>query len=235
MKKLKLFGVSAVEVSDNSKTGKVSATYVSQKSCWEGCPLINNGCYAEHDFTGFTTRRINAEVEANSIDAIDLAINEANGIDSLSGQLPLRLHVVGDCKTRKTASIVSSAAGRYAARFGQKVWSYTHVWRSVTRAAWQSVSILASCESVKDAQKAMKRGYAAAVVFSDASQIPAPTAEMRVIHCPQQTKKTANCTTCKLCWNADRLLANRIVIGFTVHGGGEKKATAAVSPFAILQ
>ena len=225
-KKGKYLGVSAVEVSQNSKIGIVSATYVSQDSCWNGCPFKGHGCYAEHDLVQFTTNRVNRESTANQLNALTLAINEANAIDSLSGQLPLRLHVVGDCQTDEIASIVSAAAMRYLSKHGHKVWSYTHVWRDVARESWKNVSILASCESTADALRAMANGYAAAVVFPDAQSIPVKSAYMNVVHCPQQTGKTLNCTTCKLCWNADRLLATRTVIGFTAHGGGEAKATA---------
>jgi len=220
----KILGVSAVEISDNSKIGKVSATYVSQNSCPD-CPLKNNGCYAEHDFTGFTTRRLNA----HGIEADQLAENEARAIDGLSGYLPLRLHVVGDCSSNERAETVSKSADKYRARHGQPVWAYSHAWRDVVRAAWGKVSILASCESLADARKAFTRGYAAAVVVTEHKSSHAYKADgLTVIPCPQQTGKSANCSTCKLCWNADRLYKTNSVIAFETHGRGAKQATAAV-------
>jgi hypothetical protein len=223
-------GVSVVEVSDNAKTGKVSATYVAQQSCWNGCPLMGHGCYAEHDFTGFTTRRLNS---AGVSDTDVLANNEASGIRQLTGKRALRLHVVGDCKTNRAAKTVSSAAAAHTAKHGMPVWSYTHAWRQVARKSWSTVSILASCETPSDVRKASKRGYATAMVVSEHKQATAYVHDgIKLLPCPQQTGKSANCESCKLCWNADRLFAAGLTIAFETHGGGVKKATAAL--FNIL-
>ena len=219
-------GVTAVEVSDNSKTGKVSATYATQESCWKGCPLKNNGCYAEHDFTGFTTRRLNA---SGMTDADIIATNEANAIDTLTGELALRLHVVGDCKTNTAAQTVSAASKRHTAKHGSAVWSYTHAWREVKRSSWDGVSILASCETSDDVKQAHGKGYAAAIVVEEHTQSNVYMRDgLRILPCPQQTGKSANCAACKLCWNADYLFSSKTVIAFETHGGGEKKATAAL-------
>jgi hypothetical protein len=36
-----------VEVSQNAKTGPIPASIVERASCWSGCALFENGCYAE--------------------------------------------------------------------------------------------------------------------------------------------------------------------------------------------
>ncbi len=36
-----------VEVSQNAKTGPIPASIVERASCWPGCALYENGCYAE--------------------------------------------------------------------------------------------------------------------------------------------------------------------------------------------
>jgi hypothetical protein len=36
-----------VEVSQNAKTGPIPASIVERASCWSGCALYENGCYAE--------------------------------------------------------------------------------------------------------------------------------------------------------------------------------------------
>jgi hypothetical protein len=36
-----------VEVSQNAKTGPIPASIVERESCWPGCALYENGCYAE--------------------------------------------------------------------------------------------------------------------------------------------------------------------------------------------
>lgn len=223
----KFTGVSAVEKSANAKIGNVSATYASQKTCPSSCPFYKSGCYAESGNTGFQTNRLNKA--AAELDAQALAENEASAIRDLSGSLPLRLHVVGDCQTDSAAATVSAAAADYAAKHGQTVWTYTHAWRDVNRESWQEVSVLASTESIQDAKLAMLKGYAAAIVTSMHKDSKAYVENgVRVIPCPQQTGKSANCESCKLCWNADRLHASQSVIAFETHGSGSKKAAAAL-------
>jgi len=41
----------------------VSATYVSQQSCPDDCPLLGNGCYAETGNVGIHTNRLNRQVD----------------------------------------------------------------------------------------------------------------------------------------------------------------------------
>src|SRR6201981_145106 len=36
-----------VEVSQNAKTGPIPASIIERASCWPGCALYENGCYAE--------------------------------------------------------------------------------------------------------------------------------------------------------------------------------------------
>ena len=216
----------AVEISDNSKTGRVSATYVSQQSCPDSCPLRGNGCYAEHDFVQFTTNRLNA---VGTVTVDTLAEEEAAAIRTLSGRRALRLHVVGDCKTNKAAKTVSAAAADHTTKHGKPVWSYTHAWREVSPKSWAGVSILASCETTTDVKKAHRKGYAAAIVVTKHDQPKAYVRDgVRILPCPQQTQKSANCESCQLCWKSDFLLKSKTVIAFETHGGGEKKATAAL-------
>jgi hypothetical protein len=39
--------VQFVKVSQNAKTGPMPASIVERASCWAGCALYENGCYAE--------------------------------------------------------------------------------------------------------------------------------------------------------------------------------------------
>jgi len=39
--------VQFVKVSQNAKTGPIPASIVERASCWLGCALYENGCYAE--------------------------------------------------------------------------------------------------------------------------------------------------------------------------------------------
>src|SRR6476620_10536004 len=43
----KLMRVQFIAVSQNAKTGPIPASIVERASCWSGCALYENGCYAE--------------------------------------------------------------------------------------------------------------------------------------------------------------------------------------------
>jgi hypothetical protein len=213
-------GVSAVEISQNSKIGTVSATYVSQSSCSSECVLKNNGCYAESGLTKFSTNRVNKS--AASVE--ELANNEAAAIRGLSGYLPLRLHVVGDCKSDDAASTVAAAAADHRAKHQQPVWSYTHAWRGVSRESWGNVSILASCETSEQVKQARSKGFATAMVVSHHSSPKAHILDgIKVVPCPEQTGRAANCESCKLCWNDAGLKASNVTIAFAIHSVSEAK------------
>lgn len=229
-------GVIVKEDSANRKLGLVSATYVSQGSCPRSCPFFGSGCYAEHGRVGFISRRLN---RSSTRGPVELARVEARGIDALSGDRLLRLHVVGDCRTNAAAQVVGAAAGRYARRGmlprrGRKVWTYTHAWRTVERASWgPDVSVLASCETGREARQAMAAGYAAAVVVArferdSAYQVDGTT----VIPCPEQTRGIT-CRECGLCRDDERLRSAGLVIGFEVHSQGKTRAARRLTPLQM--
>jgi len=220
----------AVERAQVSKLGKdlVSATYVSKASCPTACALNNgNGCYADYGRVALTTTRLGRDSET---DPLAIAHDEASAIDGLTGQLPLRLHVVGDCATCDAARAVSAAAGRHRAKFGRPVWTYTHAWRDVPRDAWGDVSVLASCETELDVIDARERGYATAIVTDEhpADGRAYASAGGITIPCPEQTRARV-CASCRLCWDDQALRARNATIAFAVHGSGIRKAKAAIA------
>jgi hypothetical protein len=216
----------AVELSQNSKTGPVSTTYVGQKSCPKTCPFLGAGCYAEGGMTGFTTARL-----ADSTgDARDHARSEATAMDALSGKRPLRLHVVGDARTTIAAAILGKAAARYRAKHSQPVWTYTHAWRDVLRGTWgPAVSVLASCETPTQVRQANHRGYAAALVVAEFPGDKRYDIDgVSIIPCPAQTRGV-QCTDCRLCFDDSKLRAIGATIGFAAHGNRARKVRELVS------
>jgi len=206
----------AVELSNNAKTGPVSATYAAQHSCPPYCPLRDAGCYAESGPTGIHTKALNrAKLDAT---AMEVAEAEAHVIRTrLSGTRDLRLHVVGDCPSNEAAQLVSEAA-LTTTRRQFVVWSYTHAWPDVDRAAWADVEILASCESVGQLDAARERGYATALV------VPVHETDKayrlgghKLLPCPNQTRDVS-CVQCRLCMNTERLRQQDITIAFAAHG-----------------
>jgi hypothetical protein len=173
----------------------------------------------------WTTSRLN---DSEEHDPARIARLEARAIDALRGRKPLRLHVVGDCRTRKAARIVSAAARRYRARSGKAVWTYTHAWRKVPRADWGNVSVLASCETTAEAKDAMQRGYAAAIVVPEFKEERAYLeGDVKVLPCPNQTRG-AQCSACRLCMGAERLREAALVIAFAVHGRQRQRGLVAL-------
>src|SRR5262245_51740912 len=103
-------GVSVVAASTNRKIGFAAATYVAQQSCPLNCPFRDAGCYAESGPAGFHTRRLNRE--ASDVTAYRLAKEEARQVAGLPGLLDLRLHVVGDSRTRRGTQLLARSAAR---------------------------------------------------------------------------------------------------------------------------
>jgi hypothetical protein len=177
----------------------------------------------------FSTNRVNKSQA--SLD--ELAENEASAIRRLSGYLPLRLHVVGDCKTDATAQTVAAAADDHRAKHQQPVWTYTHAWRSVSRESWGGVSILASCETTEQVKQAKDKGFATAMVVPHHSSAKAYMLDgIKVIPCPEQTGKARNCEACQLCWNDAGLKASDSTIAFALHSVSDEKKQQL---FSILQ
>lgn len=212
--------VLAIELTQNSKTGPCSATYVSQHSCPRGCPFLNCGCYAEYGPLSIITRKVKGDETA----AEQMAREEARAIDSLSGRRDLRLHVVGDCRTNNAAKIVSRAAQRFVRKWGKSIWTYTHAWREVKRSSWQGVSVLASCEQLRQIKEARARGYATALVVEEfLSEKTYALGSEKILPCPAQTRGIT-CVGCRLCFDDQRLSRAGLTVGFELHGAGRRRA-----------
>jgi hypothetical protein len=222
------------EKTKNVKTGAVAVTYASQQSCPRSCPLYGNGCYAESGPLGMISRRLNKAATEQAATPVNIATAEAAIIRGMSGKKPLRLHVVGDCRTEEATRIVSQAAAEYRAKGGQAVWSYTHAWRLVPRVAWGDVSILASCETLTAVKKAQARGYATAMVVDHHPEDGRATVVdgQKLIPCPQQTRPGVTCASCRLCFDDQKLLERKATITFAIHGSQKKAAKAAIEASA---
>jgi hypothetical protein len=222
-------GARLVLNSDNKKIGRCACTYASiESTCPADCALRDAGCYARDFHVNFTVRRLDAAKRTS----LQAARDEAEAIDGATHirDLPLRLHVSGDVKGRKSAAILGEAAKRWRARRGGPVWTYTHTWRRVPRTAWGSaVSVLASVERVEQAAQATAQGYAVARVVPS---LPANgrawvEAGIRWIPCLEQTRGL-KCDECRLCLDADKLRERNAGIAFGVHGTQKKRALRVI-------
>jgi hypothetical protein len=227
-------GVKYVVDSSNSKiagSNKVDSTYASiEASCSSACPLKQGECYAQNSFTGFHVRKLDEASKGKS--PLQIARQEAASInDSYNGKkIPagrdLRIHVSGDSRTIQGTRLINKAVGNWKLRGGNDVWTYTHSWRHVPRKEWSNVSILASVDSIKDVNAARKQGYAPALIVAEHISDKAyslPESKIKWIPCPNQTKEDVSCSSCRLCFNADRLFQGHYGIAFAAHGINKNK------------
>lgn len=228
--------------SENRKTGRVTTTHVSQGSCPLTCPHLDNGCYTEGGPLGIITRRLNDAGTGYTPD--ELAEMEAASIRATPAYTDMRLHVVGDSRTRRAARILAAAARDYAKRgraFDVVVWKYTHAWETVPSSDWKGVSILASVESFDQAERAMAKDYAVAIILSKfedftpdgkAFRVELSDGPATVIPCPFQTRGI-QCVRCRLCLDSDSLRENRQIIAFEAHGAGQDRVRKSLEVISL--
>lgn len=219
-----------VQKSTNAKIGKVSTTYQPTTHCVD-CPLKNNGCYAQTGMVAMHTRKLDDAARESHASPTRTARQEARGIRALKahGQ-GLRLHTSGDCPSTEAAGIVADAAEEFMSRGGGQAWTYTHAWRRVSRKAWGNVSVLASVETLSDAKRAMRKGWAVArVVPKFAGDKAWQEGGVRWIPCPAQTRDSVTCESCRLCWDDDKLRSIGAGVAFEAHGSSKRRAAAACS------
>lgn len=211
----------AIENSENSKTGPVSATYASQGSCPDDCVFRGQGCYAEAGLVNIQTIALNKEGLESEPEAI--ARQEAESIAKLTGRNDLRVHVVGDCKTAESANILAEAMRKHRKKRGKAAWTYTHAWKAVPAKEWQGESVLASVETAGEIIEARAQGYASAIVVEKFARDKIYTIDgQKVIPCLFQTKGT-QCVDCRLCMNSEALRRTNTSIAFEAHGASKKK------------
>lgn len=102
--------------SGNTKLGPgMAATYTAFSSCPEMCP-IREDCYGR--FGRMVVKRTFGQMHlaGEGLTPDEIAQQEAELIRRLPAFSPLRLHVVGDCKTAKAAEILAEAAEDYLNR-----------------------------------------------------------------------------------------------------------------------
>ncbi len=214
------------------KLGRVATTSTStDHSCPPLCPL-RRACFFRH---GLHTGRLDNELRKASEGAtpLEVAYAEANGIDELRGNVPLRLHIGGDCRTTEAAEVVSRAAARYSLRWDQPVWTFTHGWRDphrVQRSAWGLISALASCETLDELDLVAAMGYAPALTVQahPADGKAWKWKDWRIVPCLEQTGRAQSCESCRSCFDDSHLKSSRTAVAFQLHG--PPKAIKAAPP-----
>lgn len=216
-----------VMYSTNTKIGDMAATYLPiEYTCPSTCPHKNNGCYAQMGYVGYQVSRLERVTEGQKY--YDIIRKEAQEIvknGPRANGRTLRLHVSGDVRTNATALLL----GKAATKWDGQVYSYTHSWRQIKRSSWKNISILASCENIKQAKEAWKHGYAASIIVAKHEQDKAYMMDdMKIIPCPQQTRDIT-CENCGLCMKDKMLHQQKAVIAFAAHGVAKKKVILTIN------
>lgn len=224
--------------SGNVKLGDAAASYAPRESCPDSCRFKASGeCYGNGYYTSRVWNKISgflAEV-SEDVRALAAALSEAAAVaDVAKPSRDLRLHVVGDAITAAAAEVLASAAQGYrdrAAAVGRvvRVWSYTHAWRVVPRAAWGSVSVLASCETSADVAQAWAAGYTPARVvgeFPNGGKVFVVDGQ-RYLPCGEQSGAMPDCVSCGWCMDDAKLRRQGLAIAFAAHGNKVKAMRAS--------
>lgn len=204
--------VKVVARSSNAKLGWMACTYAPLQTCAKDCPL-QRWCYGMEHWTGKLVSQLTTAAQGCSPE--ELAAVEAAAIDQLPARYPLRVHVVGDCPTATSATIIGQAMSRFEARTGQPAWTYTHAWY-LPAAAWGQATVRASCESWDLVEQAQANGYH--LVALVANTVPPGTTP-----CPHYVNNV-KCVDCRLCRQEDIP-----VIVFPPHGSRRKKLERALN------
>lgn len=204
-----------------SKNERIAATYLPiSLTCSDNCSLKNKVCYAQTGYVGFTNRRLEKKLKRKTHDQIiGLEADQIRNSFKKNNikDVPLRLHVSGDCRTVKGATRLASAAQNYLDRGGGRVYTYTHSWRTLKRKRWGKISVLASIENPKETIQARKNGYASALVLKEFPSDKAFYLEgEKFVPCPNQTLDIT-CSNCRLCFNSNGLYNTKTNIAFAAH------------------
>lgn len=209
----------------------VCSTYVSiEATCPVTCRFKGAGCFVQSGITGKRARGLDEAADAAGMNGDDVNELEAAVIDR---QWPrgvpqdgyrgrgrdLRLHVGGDVASARGAQVLGAAAERWRARGGGAVWTYTHRWAEVPRSAWgDAIRVLASVESLAEAEEATALGYAPGFTManfaSERRWVPRGS-EIGILPCPAQTRDRT-CVECRICLDAP--LPGPWAVAFAMHG-----------------
>jgi hypothetical protein len=217
--------------SDNVKTGDVPTAWVgaskeeTRASC-AGCKLApreeggDGTCYAWSGTPAIARASITKAAARGADRSLERALAERRADARM-----VRVSALGDAG-RAGAETAARIVAKVAAA-GLALVGYTHHWREEdVAAAWRG-RLMASVETLAQADEAAAAGWrAAAVVPEDYPRTGTTPAGRRVVVCPAQVAegtsgaRPVTCNTCRLC-DAAR---PGPVIAFREHGNGTRRA-----------
>lgn len=205
-----------VPKTNNKKTGKVAATYITGDTCPDRCPFLGV-CYANQGTMGNSPFKV-----AEKHGSADLS-RTADGIRALPEGALVR-HAVSGEPTPEYVEVVGAAHEDRPDTLG---WTYLHSWpdRSPTEFPANLVPN-ASCETGEELEKAIGNGWDTVLVATGEEDplIGSVVSGKRVIVCPNQTRGVT-CADCRLCMKRDRA----VTIAFLPHGAHRKVSEAVAA------
>lgn len=202
----------------NTKTGPIPTQYVGEtrdetrESC-EGCnlhPSANGGCYA---WSGRSQMSLGSVQKSGQDKSLEAVLSRAP-----RGARVARFGAIGDPARVERTEVLRDIASLNAA--GLKVIGYTHMHKNEPRTGSLLKHFLASCDTMEQAQEALKRGWLVAL----AGPQKAPPG---MVVCRNSERPEITCNVCGLC-NVDTLRKTGFVgVVFPAHGQAAKRLPLA--------
>jgi hypothetical protein len=205
---------------NNQKTGAVPTQYVgaTRKETWDSCsgcnlrPDADGGCYA---WAGKISRGANS-VRKAAARGKDYSLEACLERTPRSAKV-IRFGAIGDpARVNRAALLQDIDTAREA---GLKVIGYTHHWKEEPITGVLRNTFLASCETVEQADEAMKRGWLVSVAGPDS--LPG------MVTCPNYKREEIQCNRCGLCEIATLRRSKFKGVVFPAHGGSKKRLPLA--------
>ena len=223
-----------------NKLGRCAATYCPYQTCPDTCPLKptiapdgsfkQDWCYASCGTVG-VNHMGHITKAAVAVPLNTIAKEESDGVARLRGDKPCRLHVGGETANTAHAELLAGAAEVYTSKHGQPVFTYTHNWKTIPRAAFGSISVLASCEYPEQVAEANTLGYAAALLIPELPESGKAFSYggVKVLPCPAAVDETVHCDNCGgeakgFCMRDGWLKQHGLTIGLKIHSGNKANA-----------
>lgn len=224
---------------DNVPTAWVGSNQTEARESCAGCPLLGGKCYAWSGATQLAagSARKNAERVPHRY-----TLSAALAGRALSARM-VRLTGLGDIG-RSGRELADSIVAEVR-RVGLAVVGYTHHWREAGVAdAWRG-RLMASTETLEDADRAARDGWRATVVVpADHPRVSRTPEGRTVVVCPAQVAEARAKARTEYNYNAgnagmDAITCNRCllcdasrpgpIIAFREHGNGSKAAAKRAS------
>ena len=212
--------------SSNSKVGKIPVTTIESGTCPTTCPMWDV-CYAKTGPQSWHWRKVTDGERVGTWEDLAAFVSQLN-----AGQL-WRHNVSGDLfydtapdgqelinlALLKQLVEANSASGAKGYTYSHHKLN-THNLEALKYANKNGFTINASCESLTQADDAIRQGLPAVCVVNSDKVTPTHTpAGHKVTICPAQLHENVQCANCKLCSYSNRSQ----VVAFLAHGNNERK------------